>query len=201
MRKAMNSTPLRERRVKATKQKLDALMKSDAELKAFLTTPISRLPKEYKYLIAAADQKTDKNETLYDAAMICLKEYTVSEFSMVGNKVVGFMSYFVVKFWCPPRIADIAMFSCDPKSNGAVLMRDMQNLIKELQRYYASIEWSAYPDNPANRIYQRLANMERGKFGVDPSFPDFIRYRIPGTMPLPENTYLNEKTGYWEEIV
>lgn len=147
-----------------------------------------KLPPRYVYLVAATPYKIPPQYALYNAALYCLEKYTASEFSMIGNKVTGFMSYAIWPFF-PQRLVDIAMFSCDVNRSNNVLLHDMLNLVKELQREYASVEWDAAEKNPANRIYQRLVQKENGRFGDNPDQPGLIHYRLPGTMPLPENMH------------
>lgn len=187
---------LQERLVTATKDLLDKSMKDDEDFAKFMTTPIIQLQKNYSYLVATTSDKVDLNDTLYNEVLYCLEWYTEAKFSMVGNKIVGFTAY-ILNHFPPFEVFDIAMFSCDPKSNGAVLMRDMLNLIKDLQKKYATIQWMAIKGNPANRIYQALIKKENGRYGEHEKYKNILVYRLPGRMPLPENLKFSEETGMW----
>lgn len=105
-----------ERRTPATIKMLDDAMSKDPALAQFLTTPMARLPQRYAYLVAATPSDVDPRGALYDAALFCLKRYTASEFSMIGDRITGFMSYAVWPFF-PQRVVDMAMFSCDMGSS------------------------------------------------------------------------------------
>lgn len=187
---------LTEKRIPATKKMLDDEMARNPAFADFMTIPIVKLPPRYVYLIAALPSKADPRLTLYDIALECLERYTANEFSIVGRKITGFMSY-IADFLIPHRVLGIVMFSCDVSRNNNVLLHDMLNLIKELQRKYASVEWDAAKDNPANRIYQRLAQKEDGRFGDNMERPGLIRYRLPGTMSLPEKMHFSREYGVW----
>jgi len=139
---------------------LKGAMRKDKSLESFLTTQARELPSNYRYLVQ--DISDFEDYTLYDIIYWSAFQPNLKRFiSFVGDKPIGFVAYEETD----NSIEEIKMFSFNPKqSSGTLLLRDLNNLIKQfINEGYDYVKWSAYPGNPAIKIYDRVIDKYNGK--------------------------------------
>jgi len=178
---------LEEQFVPANMSELNQAMQQDRELYTFLNTPAKDLPDNYKYLVQEITPDI-ANKTLLNIIQTSI-EYPnpyggklIPYFSIANGKLVGFAGYTVKG----NEVFNIKMFSFSPKQgDGAVLIRDLNNLLGDLIKKYKKVSWFAAKENPANRIYQAAIKEYKGSFYEE---GDDIYYCIENgnTTPYPQ---------------
>jgi len=167
-----------EKFVPAKLEDLKSAMKKDEELKKFLNTPAKDLPQNYKFLVREITDDNSNKSLLYLIKSSLELHFkgtkTVPLFSVAGNKIIGFAAYIVDLE--DNKVTEIKMFSFDPsKGSGSNLVRDLDNLLKDLIKQYEKVSWGAMKDNPANRIYKAAIKKYGGEIQER---GDIIRYSI-----------------------
>lgn len=154
-----NNVFLTEQLVPANIELLKQAMQDDKELHKFLNTPARELPEHYKYLVGEItnDYANITLYTLIDMTLIYnrFKPY----FSMSGNKITGFAAYEVKG----NRVTELKIFTLNKqKGGGVVLIKDLISLLDNLINTYEKVSWSAFKENPANKIYQKAIEKYNG---------------------------------------
>jgi hypothetical protein len=156
---------LEEQLVPAKLDDLKHAMEQDKELYTFLNTPAKDLPEHYKFLVDEIYNDSE-NTTLYSLIKLALTyrmrgTQTISYFSKSGSKITGFAAYILYVYG--NEVIEIKMFSFNPsQGSDAVLIRDLNNLLRDLVQKYNRVSWSAMKDNPANRIYEKAIEIYGG---------------------------------------
>lgn len=201
-------------RERASLSNLKNYMKDDEDLQFFLTTPIIKLPKNYRYLIVSVSQDIIVKGTLYDLIKHNFnKHMSYSEFSYTyksvnGKRVKKLIGYCFYETTSNPMTAgkgavtDIVLVSFTPEKNSYTLTKDMLELLEELRREYKSIDWTAFPDNPIVKSYNKIAKQNNGYSWLDTTYnPPLMHYRLMGkdTRNYKEGIEINGITYYSKE--
>lgn len=157
---------------------LKSQMEERPDLKKILTTKGIDLPEQYRYLIS--EELSDwQNATLYDLITTFhgqKGEKLISNFSTAGEKIVGWVGYIVGKNNFDEEIVlNIKMFSFDLSRPNPIILKDLRDLIYDLQNDYPEVRWLALKDNPANKIYRKFLD-EIGGETID--FGNKWMYRV-----------------------
>jgi hypothetical protein len=161
------------------------ILESDDELREFLTLPYDKLPFEYRCLVKGILINTERRGLLnairhYHLCIgfpIQVCENVKSFFLIEGDKVVGFVGYYIND----NSITDFKIFTFKPSSDGNIIpVEKLDKLLGELIQKYDSILMRAFKDdsdffkhytdeelnsfkyNPENLIYQQMVEKYGG---------------------------------------
>jgi hypothetical protein len=132
-------------------EKLRGQIEKDPNLRRQLTLPMDNLP-QYKFLYLTQD--FIGSMSLFGALdyITNVEKKAKVLFSKAGDKFIGFIAY-MDEGSKIDRIK-MASFLNDQKKSALVMARDLKAFIDKEMKTHKSIEWSAYLDNPANKMYQ-----------------------------------------------
>lgn len=167
---------------------LDDYLKKNPAVENILKTPAKELmDTKYKYLISSIEPE-DEHVTLYDLISLSIKSIggTIKSFFNIDTETKN-LKGFVAIICSGTEIIGIKMFSFDIDHPYTTLACDLANLIPELKQKYTCIKWDSLEENPANKVYKKIAQKNGGSFKAykaPDSGKDCLQYIIPGVDSL-----------------
>ena len=150
-------TLIQSQLVRCDLSELDMQMNNDNQLKELLTTPASKLPKKYHYLLAELFDGWEE-KTLYELIKSTVFSYKKikSYFSKSGDKITGWCAYEVNydRILNSDVVTELKMFSFDLDKLNVTLMRDLKTLLDNLLEQYPLVSWAAIEENDFNDSYR-----------------------------------------------
>ena len=158
---------LNENLIPVSMSRLELEFKKRPELEKLLKTPGNELPKNYQYLV---NDPNIKVYSLYDLITTTQNLALSHEnfFSELNGELIGWAGYFTDIL--NQKVFGFKMFAFDlnKQNDNFVLLRDLNRIFDKLLKEYNSIEFSAFDENPATKIYKNaIKHYESKGFGVN----------------------------------